>query len=287
MAKALPILSTIRQAPISYFVYSSLSFFGRRRGGELPGMWFVRALREAGRDTAAVRQTLYRMEAEGELLSRKVGRAKLYRPTDFANAEIDAGLTRILEPPRHDWDGEWTIVHVHLRQSAQRVARERVVALLAVDGFALVGNDVYLHPRASGDRLAAALPPAVRPHVIIVRGRLVSEAATPAMVALWHIPRLAQRYRGVLARLQEVGTALDAGVSDRDAFLLRFALVFAYLGVAWDDPDLPPGVLPDDWPGPDARRLAARLYQRLVTPATRHADALLARSVPADVLSSR
>lgn len=42
-------------------------------------MWFVRALAEAGRDLAAVRQTLYRMEAEGES-PRLVTRALEPRP---------------------------------------------------------------------------------------------------------------------------------------------------------------------------------------------------------------
>jgi phenylacetic acid degradation operon negative regulatory protein len=279
MAEQLAILSTVRRAPLSQFVYSSLSFFGRHRGGELPGMWFVRALRDLGRAAAAVRQTLYRMEAEGELATRREGRLKFYRATQYADAEIDAGLSKIFDAPAEAWDGLWTIVHVHLRTPAQRVARERVVALLAVEGFALVGGDVYVHPRDVGARLNEALSAAARPHVIVIRGRLTSAAVVPHLLKLWQLSRLEQRYRRTVAHLRELEQAIERGMSDRDAFVWRFAVVLDYLHVAWDDPELPRDVLPADWPAAEARQLAARLYRRLLKPATRHADALLQRSL--------
>jgi phenylacetic acid degradation operon negative regulatory protein len=270
------LLSTIRSAPISQFIYSSLSFVGRARGGELPGMWFVCALTELGRDVAAIRQTLFRMEQEGELLTRKVGRSKFYRASPYAEAEIEAGLMKIFTPPRREWDGRWTLVTLALREPVQRVERERIVALLAVEGFALAGNDVYVHPRAAADRLVDALPSATRPHVIVIRGALENPSAEAPLVALWHVQRLAVRYREVEARLRRVAAAVRRGITERDAFALRFAVVLEYLGVAWDDPDLPPQVLPDDWPGDRTRRLAAELYERLRGPALRHADRLLA-----------
>lgn len=275
MAQKSELVSIIDTVPISYFVYSSLSCFGRRRGGELPGMWFVRALTEAGRDLAAVRQTLYRMEAEGELLTRRAGRVKFYRATGVADGEIETGLAKIFQPAAPDWDGQWTMVHLNLRGPANRVARERVVSLLAVQGFALMGDEVYLHPRDVGRELAGAIGAAARAHVIIVRGPLTNVAATPTILAHWRVPALNQRYRRVRIRLEELARALDRRVSDRDAFLLRFALVFDFLGVAWDDPDLPPAVLPADWQGHAARELAASLYRRLVEPATRYSDRLL------------
>jgi phenylacetic acid degradation operon negative regulatory protein len=280
MSSIAPLLSTIQKVPISYFVYSSLSCFGRRHGGELPGMWFVRALRLAGRDVAAIRQTLYRMEAEGELESRKVGRSKFYRASRMADAVIDAGTDKIFQPPAADWDGRWTMVHVHLSAPGQRVARERVVGLLAVQGFALLGHDTYIHPRNVGPALLDALGAADRPHVVIVHGSLLNEDVIPAVLARWQIPILAERYRRTVARLGRIEARLDATLTPRDAFLLRFAVVFDYLGVAWDDPELPPAVLPTDWPGHQARRMAADLYSTLLDPAQEFASQLLGRSQP-------
>lgn len=278
-------LSTIRKAPTSYFIYSSLSFFGRHRGGELPGMWFVTGLADVGRDVAAVRQTLYRMTADGELKTRSVGRTKLYRATSFASAEIDAGLAKLFQPAEHNWDGQWTMVYVNLHGSTQRAARERVVALLAVRGFALLGNDVYFHPRDVQRDLVDALSPAARPHVLIVRGALANPAATGTVIRRWNVPHLARRYRQTIAHLETLEQHCASDLSNRDAFVYRFAVVFDYLGVAWDDPGLPVEVLPSDWPGENARTLAARLYERLVEQATAYADELLEQTLPTPLVS--
>ena len=271
-------LSTIKEAPVSYFIYSSLSFFGPRHGGSLPGMWFVRALGEAGRDPAAVRQTLYRMEHERELIAQKIGRVKLYSASQYATAEIAAGTAKIFEAPNATWDRQWTFVHLRFRNPALRIERQRVAALLGVEGFAHLGGDVYVHPCAEEGALRTSLPARTRPHVIIVRGPLLDDAATPGIVELWNVNQLKDRYRRAQGRLQELEEALRRNPpTDRDAFLLRFAVVFEYLGVAWDDPRLPPEVLPKDWPAENARRLAARLYRRLLPGATRYAETLLAQ----------
>jgi phenylacetic acid degradation operon negative regulatory protein len=269
-------LSTIKSVPISYFIYSSLSFYGSRRGGALPGTWFIRALEAAGRDAAAVRQTLYRMEHEGELVTRKVGRAKLYAATRFANAEIDAGSRKIFEPRRDDWDGNWTVVTLQLSGPRFRVERQRVVALLNVEGFAHAGGDTYLHPRNPGARVLEALSAAGRKRVIIVRGGRVPGAEPEALTALWPLDQLAARYQRVATKLQTMERRVRAGITDRDAFLFRFALVFEYLGVAWEDPELPLALLPQPWTGEAARSMAARLYEMLLPRALRFGDALLA-----------
>ncbi len=243
-------------------------------------MWFIQALTEAGRDTAVIRQTLYRMEHRGELASRKVGRAKLYRVSAYAAAEIEAGTDKIFEQPRSDWDGQWTLVRLDLRTPAQETTRERVVALLAVHGFADLGDDVYIHPRDIGQRLAGALSPPARERVMIFRGPLVNDAARPSILARWPLPQLARRYQRVLTRLDALEPIVAAGVSDRDAFLLRFGIVFDHLGVAWDDPELAPELLPSDWPGAAARSRTATLYTTLLPAATRHARMLLDATLP-------
>jgi phenylacetic acid degradation operon negative regulatory protein len=271
-------LSTIERVPLSYFVYSALSYFGRVRGGELPGGWFVEALGEAGREPAAVRQTLYRMDRDAELLTRREGRMKFYRASSYADAEIDAGTAKIFQRSAREWDGQWTVVHVGLRTPSLAAHRERVKALLAVEGFAQIDANVYVHPHAHvAERLAEALPARAKPEVVIIRGSLLGQEARKALLALWPIEALAKRYRTALAAFVDVEKALAKGVSDRDAFLFRFAVVFEHLGVAWDEPDLPDALLPSDWPGSKSRAVAAELYEALLPGATRFADAILAR----------
>lgn len=275
------ILSTIKTVPLSYFVYSAFSAFGRRHDWQLPGMWFVLSMAELGREASAVRQTLYRMEQDGELATQKVGRIKRYSPSKFAASEIHVGTAKIFAPHTRQWDGAWTMVHLSLNAPAQRVARERIVALLAVEGFALLGADTYIHPHSRAEGLREALSERSRAHVVMLRGPLLEPVSTARLAELWNVQALATRYRRTYTRLKEVESSLaNRELSDRDHFVLRYAVVFDYLGVAWDDPGLPAAVLPPEWPAENARTLAAALYERLLPGATRYAEQLLERCSP-------
>src|SRR3954471_18923380 len=118
-------VSTLDEAPVSWFVYSAFSLYGPHRHYRPPAKWIVHALGDAGRQEAAVRQTLYRMERDGELNTERVGRSKFYTAATYAIAEIEAGTAKILQPAPLEWDGNWTIVHIRLAAS-QRAHRERV-----------------------------------------------------------------------------------------------------------------------------------------------------------------
>jgi phenylacetic acid degradation operon negative regulatory protein len=269
------ILSTIQRVPASYFVYSSFSFFGIHRGGELPGGWFVKALGEAGREEALVRQTLYRMERDEELVARRVGRMKFYAPSRYALAEIAAGTQKIFAPIARSWDGLWTMVHVGLRTPSLASHRERVIALLAVEGYARMDANTFVHPNAPPQRLVDALHPRARAGVTVVRGSLENRDAERELVALWRASSLKQRYQRAIRKLESMKLRTRSALCDREAFLMRFAVVFDHLGVAWDDPGLPAALLPEDWPGEEARIMASELYERLLPAAIRYADRLL------------
>lgn len=259
-------------APVSQYVYSSLAFFGARRGGELPGRWFVVALAEVGCAEEAVRQTLWRMEDAGELTARREGREKLYAPTGPARGEIAAGTEKIFAEPE-PWDGAWTILHARF-EGDERLHRDRLQELLRVEGFATVAPGLHVHPRPRGERVLGTVDPSVRDRVLVVRGDRVGEETDARFVARhWDLPGLARRYAGATRAL---GRLDDGPASDVEAFRRRFEVVLRFLEVAWDDPGLPPDLLPDPWPGAAARERAAALYRRYLPGAVRHGDAVLA-----------
>lgn len=264
----------ILDAPVSYFVYSSLSFFGSVRGGELPGLWFVRALADVGCDEAAVRKALHRMERSAELTSRRDGREKLYAPTAYAQGEITAGTEKIFREPER-WDGRWTVIFARFK-SDERIHRDRLQALLQVEGFATIGPGMHLHPRPRGERVLEAVDPVVRKRLDVFRGDRVGRESESAFIARhWDVPALAERYRSVHRELERLASATQSGVTDIEAFRYRFEVVIRYLTVAWDDPDLPRTLLPDPWPGAAARELAASLYRRFLPGARRFGDRVL------------
>ena len=269
-------LSTINSYPVSYAVYSSLSFFGPHTGGELPGRWFVAALGRVGHDAAAVRQTLWRMERSGELAGRMEGRQRFYRFTPLARAEARLGLARIMDPLPRGWAGQWTIVHLRF-SSRQRMARERVVAALHAGGFRNPMPGVFLHPRAQVGEIESIASEVGPEHVMVFRGRRAGGPNDGAFVrGLWDVDGLARRYRAFLITWQ--ADSRRRKWRGEEAFAARFALVFSYLDIAWHDPELPATLLPARWPGGRARLMARQLYRRLQPEALQLSQTLLGAS---------
>jgi phenylacetic acid degradation operon negative regulatory protein len=264
-------------------VYSSLAAFGSRRGGALPGTWFLTALAPLGHSEAALRQTLRRMELAGELHSERVGRHKLYRLTPIAAEAVAAGAEKIHQDPPRAWDGRWSAC-IYQFASDDRARRDRLRDLLEVEGFAQIARGVMVHVRDKTARVAkaiAAMRP--RPDVTLLRGAsLVDERDDRLVARLWNTRDLARRYRRVLCRH---GAPLPQRLEPARAFARRFALVVDFLDVAWDDPELPPELLPSDWPGDEARRIVRCRYDELLSGAIQHGDAVL-RAVHAEDLVS-
>ena len=254
-------LSTVNAYPVSYAVYSSLSFFGPHTGGELPGRWFVAALGRVGHDPAAVRQTLWRMERSGELAGRSEGRQRFYRFTPLARAEARLGLARIMDPLPRGWDGHWTVVHLRFA-ARHRTQRERVVAALHAGGFRSAMPGVLIHPRGAIGEIESIAAEVGYEHLMVFRGRRAAGPDDGAFArALWDLDGLERRYRAFLLTWR--ADMRRRHWRNEEAFAARFALVFSYLDIAWNDPELPSTLLPARWPGGRARNLARQLYRRL------------------------
>src|SRR5262249_25387676 len=154
-------VSTVRNVDTNLLVYSSLAAYGSRRGGRLPGSWFVAALGPLGHGAAAVRQSLFRMERDGELRTERRGRHKLCRLSPFGQASVDAGSEKLLGRAPGRWDGRWTVC-VAAFGDRHRAVRDRLRDLLEVEGFAPLARGVMVHVRDKSARVRRALA-ATRP----------------------------------------------------------------------------------------------------------------------------
>jgi phenylacetic acid degradation operon negative regulatory protein len=272
------ILSSLKCSPTSDFIYSSMSFFGRRRGGELPGTWFVQAIGSIGIEERAIRQTLFRMERCGALLTRRAGRVKFYRPGPGTAAVLDAGIARLNERLPVEWDGCWTLVHFRIGEEDRHI-RDQIRDVLLVEGFAALGPALYLHPRDRSERLrGAAQDLGASDRINIFRGTHIGGAESYRLVReLWNPMSIAARYNNFIRRYLPVVSAPAAHWTPKEAFGLRFAFMFEFFRISWKDPALPQSLLPPDWPGEKARKIAAQLMEQLMPGAVRYADEIMER----------
>lgn len=264
------IMSSLAKSPTSDFVYSSLSFFGGPRGGPLTGVWFVRSMGALGVSAQTTRQTLFRMEAEGALIGRKVGRTKRYHASPTTLAVIEAGRDRVAQPANERWDGRWTLVHFRVGED-DRDIRDRLRDVLLVEGFGSLGPGLYIHPRDRTARLTrAAKELRVTDRINVFRGAHSAGVSDQQLVhETWDLAAIAARYRTFIRRFTPVAAARTSTLTPLEAFGLRFAFMFEFFRISWDDPSLPHELLPAEWPGEEARRLAETLMKKLMPGALR------------------
>lgn len=244
-----------------------VSLFGdvvEPHGGVLWLGSMVEALGLLGIDERLVRTSTFRLVQDGWLEATRDGRRSYYRFTAYGRSEYVRAARRIYarEPPA--WDGNWTLLLPVAVPESRREAFRRS-ALWA--GYGNLAPNLHAHPGgdlgAAGEWLAElGLSDAV----------VVMQAATNALQSNrllrellwqnWELEELAAAYARFVARFRPVATALAraATVSAEQCFVARLLLVHEYRRVLLHDTDIPGQLLPRDWPGLEARRLAAAIY---------------------------
>jgi phenylacetic acid degradation operon negative regulatory protein len=229
-----------------------------------------------GRSSEQVRSCLRRLVNEGLFARDGVGQRALYRPTEAGLVVLSSFAARKRlafrqDAARRPWDGTWHLAAFAIPE-AQRTARDTLRDHLGHLGGAPIHNGLYVSPHRWERRvLAAAERLGVAGHVTTAATAdlAVGGESDPAGNAarLWPIDRVAERYRHFVARWSAVPGALadmrrhDQRLTDRAYLPGSLAMALAFAACFDADPLLPPEVLPQPWPGREARDLLARSYE--------------------------
>ena len=272
------ILSTLPHTGTAVLIYSSLGAHSRFRDRELPGIWFVEALKPYQHSPAAVRQALYRLEQKGELKTRKAGKQKFYRLSTYGQAAVDTTYRKMTNPGTAAWDGLWSIVVLHFPVS-DRLHRDQMKYLLNFEGFASVSRGVYIHPQDRTNEIhEAAVKLKKSDCVFCYRGKRISSESDEALVKrLWDIEGMNKKYKHFLNMFFPLLQQDKKNRTNEEAFALRLALANRYSEISWEDPELPDELLPENWKGTKARLLTNELYPILLPGTLAHGKDLLNR----------
>lgn len=217
-----------------------------------------------------VRSCLRRLVAEGLFERDGVGQRAVYRPTDSGLRALAGFGARALRAHAQDaegnrWDGRWHLVGFAVPES-RRTARDALRDHLGRLGGAAVHNGLYVSPQPwDKDVLATAGDLGVGDHVTlaVTDDLVVGGEREPRVLAarLWPLADLARRYRDFVDRWSPVLPRLESMQRARQplpdsAFLPgALAMGLAYRACFEADPLLPPELLPQPWPGREARQL--------------------------------
>jgi phenylacetic acid degradation operon negative regulatory protein len=236
----------------------------------------IRLMAPFGLSERLVRTSVFRLARDGWISGETHGRRSRYRLTADGARRFSYAHHRIYAPADAQWNGEWEMV-LAPPDAASTPRRQALRDELAWEGFAALAPAVFARP-AHGDstahRIVAALGLSDAAMVLRVRddpdarGTLATRAANawPLRTLASDYRRLIARFGGVIDRFRATPQSLDP----EQCFLVRTLLIHAYRRVLLRDPQLPPTLLPDRWPGAAAYALTRDFYRLTHSVAERH-----------------
>ena len=235
---------------------------------------------EFGLTERAIRSALLRLQRDGWLTARRGGALSFYGLTDAGRELIDRGRERIMRGPDHDWDGRWAVL-TYTVPEAHRDLRDRLRAELGWLGFGALGPGLFVSPHDHQDEIARiAARHGLKQNVILFRAAHEWPGDDRALAArCWDLQGMNGSYRSFMAEFEPYRAARR--LDDRQCFLVRFRLIGAYRRFPFQDPGLPPELLPGDWLGFPAADLFRELHERLASGANSYFDAVCAAEAAA------
>ena len=233
------------------------------RGGSLWLGSLLEIMAGFGLGGGLVRTAVTRLVADGWLERRRLGRQSYYRFSEAGQARATQAAARIYAAAAADWSGTWRVV---LMPGGPSEARERLRKDLGWRGFAGLGPAVMVAVGDGGERFERDLDRLVDGSgAVLVRGKGRGDAAALRAVAHhgWDLAPLEEGYRAFIDGFGPLRDALTGGaqLDGFRALALRLLLVHEYRRVLLRDPDLPPEMLPADWPGAEALALCRAVYR--------------------------
>ncbi|MCW2582434.1 MAG: paaX [Klenkia sp.] len=245
----------------------------RYRGGEAQLRHLVALMAPFGIPETTARVALARLRKEGWLSSRRDGRGTVYSLTDQSWALLDEGRDRIFDRARGPWSGTWSMV-IYTVPEAERALREQLRRRLAWFGFGPLSTSVWISPHDRVDEVVASLDDSPGARIDTFRSASAGLTADRDIATrAWDLVGLERDYRELLATYDARLPAYRAGaVTGAQALVERLQLVRDYRTFPFRDPDLPPELLPEQWPGRRAHDVFLEAHSLLRAPAEAYID---------------
>lgn len=248
----------------------------RERGGAASIAAVIRLLDALDIAAPAVRTAVSRMAHQGWLEPQRGPDGPGYQLTDRAWRRLDEAAVRIFG--RQDlstWDGRWSVLVVE--RTNERTRRERLHRGLQYLGYRLLDGTAWVAPQGSVEAEA----------VISAEGLAYDEfraefaGDSQSLVdRLYGLASLAAAYDEWLTLAHQIVEATGDEPTDRAAFAARSRLLHEWRKFLFRDPGLPTALVPEGWPGLEARRYFDAQAERLLPGARAYVDDCLDRRTP-------
>ncbi|QFG21565.1 PaaX family transcriptional regulator C-terminal domain-containing protein [Actinomadura sp. WMMB 499] len=251
-------------------------------GALAPAGAVAEMLGDYGVSVPAARAALRRSAQKDLLASSRSGRSTHYGLTGEGRRTLAEVWDRLVEfGTAQEWDGRWTCVAFSIPEQ-QRDQRHRLRGRLRWLGFAPLYDGVWVCPKAVDGRLRAVLAElGVAAATVIVGEQAGSGTEFGRALDAWDLAEVRAECERFVAETAGIEERMAAGlVAPAEALRLRTRLMVRWVGLVNDVPDLPPELLPADWPVREARRLWETVYDGLRLPARYRVRQIVAAYAP-------
>jgi len=248
-------------------------------GGEVWLATLIRLLEPFGVNERLTRTSVFRLARDGWLEGIARGRRTRYRLTADGARRFAHAYRRVYAPPSRPWDGQWDMALVP-PEALSSTGRARLRDDLAWSGYAAFAPGLHARPAYLPGTVPATTV-AWPPGVLHFAARDLPDANGASLAAradaAWSLAALAVEYRGFVGRFRPLAAAFRdcSELAPEQAFVVRTLLVHEYRRVRLRDPQLPPDLLPADWPGAAAYELCRDVYRAAEPLARAHLAAAL------------
>jgi phenylacetic acid degradation operon negative regulatory protein len=242
----------------------------RARGSRAPVAALVRLLAPLDIAAPAVRTAVSRMVRQGWLHPLRLASGPGYLLTPKAARRLDDAASRVYRTGRGgSWDGRFDMILLNGPLARRDAAR------LAFLGYGPLSEQVWVAPRAS-DEVEAILAEAEIGYDRFSASHTAGASGSTEIVGrAWDLGRLGQSYEDFVTSLRPVVKAVTSRSTDEEAYAARFQLVHAWRSFLFQDPQLPPALLPPGWPGVRAASFFDKHATRLRPAADRYVERCL------------
>jgi phenylacetic acid degradation operon negative regulatory protein len=248
----------------------------RPRGGRAPVAALVRLLAPLGIAAPAVRTAVSRMVRQGWLHPLRLSTGPGYLLSPKAARRLDEAAARIYRTGRAGWDGTFDLIVIDT--PPQRGDRSRLAANLAFLGYGNIDDATWVATRTT-DEVDALLRESGLRYERFTASHAAGTAGAMALVRrAWNLDEISGAYERFVRELRPVVATINEHSSDEACYAARFRLVHAWRTFLFSDPQLPPALLPQRWPGTAAAAFFDRHAGRLRPAADRYVDLCLEQS---------
>jgi phenylacetic acid degradation operon negative regulatory protein len=255
----------------------------RPRGGRAPVAALVRLLAPLGIAAPAVRTAVSRMVRQGWLHPVRLSTGPGYALTAKAARRLDEAAARIYRTDRSEWDGSFDLVV--FEAPAQRTERAKLAANLSFLGYGAVDSGTWVATRPTDEVMTLLAEADIRAERFTAHHAGGMPGAIELVGRAWNLDEIGAAYQAFVRELRPVVGEVGPESPDEDAYAARFTLVHAWRTFLFRDPQLPPALLPERWPGTTAAAFFDEHAALLRPAADRYVDRCLetAARLPASV----